>query len=232
MTNEKMIERIYEISSKLSAEDKATFDRYVNNENLTSVALKVLDTLPLLLAKLLIDCKNDLKCDVAKQNGSLSRLKAAEKVIKRAKLDRRELLHGAWEDPEGRQCFCDGFVAFRLYDHLPLDVLNSKLDPFDLNRVVVKNVGAKLALPDVATLKAFIKTEKARLRAEKKGNRVIYRFGDNLPSVDAEFLLEALEILPGCEAFASQEKPQLRAIYFKSNYGDGVVLPISLKEGS
>ena len=233
MTNETMIERIYEISGKLSAEDKCRFNTYVNDVDLTIGALEFnLDNLPLLLAKLLLDCENDLKYEVAKRNGSLSRLKAAEKFIKRAKSDIREVLHGAWEDAENRQCFCDGFSAYRLYDHLPIDPLNPNLEPVDLNRIVLRNTGAKLALPDISALKVFIKKEKARLRAEKKGSSVIYHFGENLPSVNAEFLLEALEILPGCEAFASREKPQLGAIYFKSNYGDGAVLPLRLKEGS
>lgn len=168
----------------------------------------------------------EIRREEAKNGGKLNRTKAAERVIKNAKTMMRECFFGAWNDSSGRQCICDSFQAYRLRDSLPLEPIPEKVAPFDIARVFVKNDGEPLNLPSLEALRAYIKTEKARLKAKKDKSGVIYDFGDGLPAMNAEYLLNALELLPGCTATASKEYPTTRAIYFESAAGDGIICPV------
>lgn len=171
----------------------------------------------------------EIRREEAKRSGTADRQKAAERVIKSAKSNNptREALHGAWIDKHGAQCICDGSQAYRLRDALPLESIPEKQTPLDLDRVISENLGEILKLPDLATLRAYIKTEKAKKKATKDKSGIIYDFGENLPAVNAEFLLNALELLQGCTtATASKERPTLRGIYLCSDSGDGVLLPV------
>ena len=127
------------------------------------------------------------------------------------------------------QNICDGFQAYRLREHLPLESIPEKLDPLDLEGIIAPsrdNCGAVLELPDVAELKAYIKTEKARKKAIEDNTAPTWDFGPELPLVNANFLLNALELLPGCTATAGKQRPALQAIYFKSEAGEGILLPV------
>lgn len=171
----------------------------------------------------------EIRRDEAKNGGKLNRTKAAERVIKNANSYQaaRECFHGAWTDAAGRQCICDGFQAYRLREPLPLEKIPENETPLDLNRIFTKNDGEPLALPDVGELRAYIKTEKAKQKAQKnKSCVVLWDFGEDLPAVNAEYLLSALEILPECTATASKQYPEIRAIYFESEAGDGVICPV------
>lgn len=171
----------------------------------------------------------EIRREEAKNGGKLNRTKAAERVIKNAKSYQaaRECFHGAWTDAAGRQCICDGFQAYRLREALPLEKIPEKESPLDLNRIFTKNDGETLALPDVGELRAYIKTEKARKKATKNDKTPpLWDFGEDLPAVNAEYLLTALEILPGCTATASKQSPATRSIYFESEAGNGIICPV------
>lgn len=172
------------------------------------------------------EAEAEIRHTAAKQSGNGNRQKAAERVIKSAKNAACEALHGAWFDSKGLQCICDGFQAYRLREALPLETIPEKEKPLDLSRVIAINSGAVLTLPTVPELKAHIKTEKARLKAQKDKNPPTWDFGAELPRVNAEYLLNALELLPDATATASRERPTLRAIYFESEHGDGILLPV------
>lgn len=190
------------------------------------------------VAELLNTLKEEAAAEIrkaaAKASGNGNRQKAAERVIKNAKKTQpfKEALHGAWINESGKQCICDSFRGFMLNEALPLETIPENLQAIDLKRVIdgaSKNEGAQLALPDVHTLKAYIKTEKARKKATKDKNAVIWDFGDGLPAVNAEFLLDTLEILPQAEAIGSRRRPLLDVIYFKSSNGCGVLCPVRVK---
>ena len=170
----------------------------------------------------------EIRREEAKNGGKLNRTKAAERVIKSAKASQpfRDCFHGFWKDSNGLQCICDSFQAYRLREALPLEPIPPKASTIDLSRIIEPNQGAPLALPDVGELRAYIKTEKARKKAAKDKTPPLYDFGDGLPAVNAEYLLNALELLPGCTATASHVRPLANTIYFKSEAGDGVICPV------
>lgn len=88
-------------------------------------------------------------------------------------------------------------------------------------------------VPSLGELRAFIKTEKARLKATKqKGVRLILMEGTEYEiHLDAQFLLDMLEALPGATVTASRQQTAKSALYFKAENGDGILLPLRpLKE--
>lgn len=176
------------------------------------------------------EAENEIRHAAAKASGNGNRQKAAERVIKNAITEQphAEKLHGAWIS-KGKQCICDGFRVFRLPDALPLPEIPQNVKTMDADGIVNParlNEGAMLDVPDAATLRAYIKEEKARKKAIRDRSGILWDFGDGLPAVNAQYLLDALEILPGAVFFPSTRRPLLDAIYISSAYGDGVLLPV------
>lgn len=176
------------------------------------------------------DAKKEIRRAAAKASGNANRQKAAERVIKNAIASNpgREALHGFWIKNE-KQYICDGFRILRLNNALPLPTISEKLQPIDADRILTPakdNAGAVLELPDVGELRAYIKTEKARKKAISDKSAIFYDFSDDLPRVNAVYLLDMLEILPGCTATASSRGALVNPIYFESEHGDGVLCPV------
>lgn len=183
-----------------------------------------------ILAMLRDEAEEEIRHATAKQSGNGNRQKAAERVIKNAKASQpfRECFHGAWTE-NGAQHLCDGFRAYILSEPLPLPTIPEDVQKLDIKRLVDSargNNGPALNLPDVAELRAYIKTEKARKKAIKDKTAPVYDFGDGLPLVNAQFLLDTLELLPGCTATISSRAPLVTSIYFESVHGCGILCPI------
>ena len=227
MTNEKMLERCLILAQGLNEDDRNTYDFAARTKTFTDL----LGVGPM-LAHLIHDLKDDLAAEEMKKAGRGSALTAAKRIIKRAKQinPAKEAYHGAWME-NGMQCICTGCHAIRL--RTPLDGLedtNGK-EHLDLGKTIAEALYATdsaLPLPSVAELKAHIKTEKARLKAEnKKANHITYDFGPDLPWVNAEYLLDLMEVLPGCTATIKSRGAKRNPLAFRSDAGDGILLPIS-----
>ena len=172
----------------------------------------------------------EIRREEAKRSGTADRQKAAERVIKSAIANNpfKEAFKGAWTECE-TQYICDGFRAYALSEALPLQTIPEDVQKIDIKRVIDGargNNGATLNLPELGTLRAYIKEEKARKKAIKDKTAPMYDFGDGLPLVDAQFLLDTLELLPGCTATISNRKPLISAIYFESSHGCGILCPV------
>ena len=83
-----------------------------------------------------------------------------------------------------------------------------------------------LDMPELAEVKAYVKAEKARRKGEgiKNAGPVCWDFGEGLPYVDARYLIDALELLPGCTCRISEKRPVLGGLYLESPAGDGLVM--------
>lgn len=172
----------------------------------------------------------EIRREEAKRSGNGSRQKAAERVIKNAvKLNpEREALHGAWIEKD-KQCICDGVRLFRFSEPLPLPEMPEKEKPIDAARIVdpaADNAGATLEAPAAADLRVYIKTEKAQKKASRDRSAALYDFGEGLPAVNAQYLLDVLEMFPDAVLTASARRPLFNAIYIRSEHGDGVILPV------
>lgn len=179
-----------------------------------------------LLRKLMGGLQDDIYKAERKSKGELSALKAAQRILKTASYDVREELKFPWTDEQGRQILCDGYRLARLNEPLPLPERPEGLEC--INHLAIleparNGRGQRLEAPDVKELRAHIKMVKPTL---PKGGVAKWDFGDGLPMVDAQYLLELLALLPGAALYCTGENPLISPIYFESESGDGVLLPV------
>lgn len=231
MKNEKMLERVHELAATLEKEDRERFDYYRKNPDV--LAGPYAYGAPAILAGLIRDLERDINADACRAAGKLDALKAAGRVIKSAAATKKEALQGAWMAGD-RQYMCDGYRAFRLVEPLPgLPSIPDGLEPFDVDKCIdpARDFSQRLELPTLAAVKAHIKTETARMKAKgiKKMTGVVWDFGEGLPMVNAQYLVDALEILPGCTCRISSHRPELGGLYLESAAGDGLLMAVNKK---
>ena len=199
MTTEKTIERLYTIKENF------------NNENGM-----------ILLNDLILNLRDNLRTKEAKKNGKTNALSAAKRILKTALKTPRPALHKAFYN-NGMQCVCDGFRGAQLKNALPLEELPADMETINFARFLddaKKNNDIILELPELSALKAYIKLEKFKNKVAKTKDIIYYDFGSGLPFVNAEFLADQLEILPGCKAYAKNNGFN---IYFESDDGRGML---------
>ena len=102
-----------------------------------------------------------------------------------------------------------------VYDTIP-ELLNSDGATVTLN------------LPTAAEVRAKIASDRAKYKAESHpaGDTIstCFSWGDGLPMVNALYLLDILEALPGCTAACRPS--ELSIVYFHSPDGDALIMPI------
>lgn len=142
---------------------------------------------------------------------------AFKRIIKR-NADIRKNLAGVWKDADGRFCVCDGYLAVRLKK--PVDGFES-VPGMDMEKVFPNDSyfsdPVELALPTPGELKIN--------RKKLTSGKSVYDFGDDLPMVDAAFLKDVMDCLPGAKAITENHATH-KMIYFTSENGDAILLPI------
>lgn len=182
---------------------------------------------PLLTAPIIETLRENLRKDIrlesAKVSGKLDRVKALDKIIKTIPEFRREQMAGTFENA-GFWCVCDGVRGVALAEKPDL--------PEVAGMDLLKCFGSynfSMALPEISELKAHIKIEKAAHKGEK-GYTVKYDFGEGLPMVNAEFLLDMMQIFPKVERveISKEYRPEISPLYFfDETAGEkGILLPM------
>ena len=215
MTPEKIINSAYEIARNAHPEH---FDTFKANWRIF-YGPHMADALPVLYncASLI----NDALEEMDKKSGKPSKLTAAKHIANNCA---RENFRGVWTDDQGRSCLCDGFRAVRVSDSfasIPVVPAWPELPrvfsgPEKYTRV--------LDLPTVTAVKKSAAEQRA---AEGRTCRPAFDFGDELPLVSSDYLLDMLALLPGCTAYIADSSADLSPIYFKSESGDGILLPVN-----
>ena len=175
----------------------------------------------------------DMIIEKAKKSGTKSIVTAANRIIKNAESLKKPLLAGMFtnqtRDGSTLYCVCDSFVAIRFNEKPLLPEIDSKYhgQEMQLKQIVKPMDGSKeIALPDISELKVYIKTHKIK---EKNNPKKVadYLLDEELNLwVNPQYLLNAMECLPDCKAYAADRISQ---IYFKAENGDGVVMPVNHK---
>lgn len=186
------------------------------------------------LQNLITEVEGEIRDECSREAGKSSVAKAAQRILKNAQAcqSARPCFHKAYRS-KNTLSLCDGFRAVRFnLDTAPtLDEHPENYDYIDVDRIIdgAKDNSVQVLLTrDIVELRAYIKTEKARLKAKKeKRVKLIVTDGYGLEiHLDAEYLLDMLEALPGATVTASRQKTQTSALYFKAENGDGVLLPL------
>ena len=197
------------------------------------------------LHKLADSIKAEISLDAAKLGGHLDATKAALRVLKNAANYSRESIKYQWTDKNGRQCFMDGFRAYRLKEALDLPPRPDNAgESVDLDNILKGTMfsAEPLTLPSIGELKATIQTQRAEYRATNKGPmrkpfEPLWRFGDGLPVVNADYLIDTIAIM-GEDAdvrysLTKDGKPNcVGMVHFTSNAGEAFLLPIRMASSS
>ena len=177
--------------------------------------------------------ESDMLIEQSKKSGTKSIVTAANRIIKNAELRNKPLLAGMFtnqtRDGSTLYCVCDSYVAIRFNEKQLLPEIDEKYhgQEMQLEQIVKPMDGSKeIALPDISELKVYIKTHKIK---EKNNDKKVadYLLNEELNLwVNPQYLLNAMECLPDCKAYAAN---RISPIYFKSENGDGVVMPVNHK---
>lgn len=145
---------------------------------------------------------------------------AFKRIIKRC--ENRANLKGVWTDSEGRSCVCDGYLSIRLKK--PMEGFES-VPGVDLDKVFPNSTyftdPVDVEIPTPGELK---------IRKRKLTNgKAVYDFGKDLPMVDAGFLKDVMDCLPDAKA-VTERNSTTRLIYFTSDKGDAILLPVRKRD--
>ena len=175
----------------------------------------------------------DMLIEQSKKSGTKSIVTAANRIIKNAESLKKPLLEGMFtnqtRDGSTLYCVCDSYVAIRFNEKPLLPEIDEKYhgQEMQLEQIGKPMDGSKeIALPDISELKVYIKTHKIK---EKNNPKKVadYLLDEELNLwVNPQYLLNAMECLPDCKAYAAN---RISPIYFKSENGDGVVMPVNHK---
>lgn len=215
MTPEKIINTAYDIARNAHPEH---FDNFKDNWRIYHSSTMA-DVLPVLYncASLI----NDALEEMDKNSSKPSKLTAAKHIANNCT---RESFRGVWTDAQGRSCLCDGFRAVRVSDSFAsIPVVPAWAE---LPRVFSEpeNYSRVLELPTVTAVKKSAAEQRA---AEGRTCIPAFDFGDELPKVSCDYLLDMLALLPGCTAYIADCNCDISPIYFKAENGDGVLLPVN-----
>ena len=210
-------EKLYEIIKSWSAR--------IHDEGFLMMENEMLDVLKSL--------ESDMLIEQSKKSGTKSIVTAANRIIKNDESRNKPMLEGMFtnqtRDGSTLYCVCDSYVAIRFNEKPLLPEIDEKYhgQEMQLEQIVKPMDGSKeIALPDISELKVYIKTHKIK---EKNNPKKVadYLLNEELNLwVNPQYLLNAMECLPDCKAYAAN---RISPIYFKSENGDGVVMPVNHK---
>lgn len=180
---------------------------------------------------------NEMRTEIydyeVKHSGKGKILSFAKKVLKRAQRLPNKTFHYA-RKVEDYTYFCDGAMLIRTHQELKSleapEEFQGIIGDFDFKGHIVKlsfDTGKKLTLPDLCKLKTLYKLEKVKFKSEEHsrgdGFKFFYNFGDALPAVDGEKLIELMDAIPDIELY-SNKYGILCNLYGKSANGSEEVL--------
>ena len=233
MTPEKLLENLYAIAYSLPEQERRFFcalepaiDPNTHGE------INAGHQLALLVRAIRTDMAQQYKRDDKRRTSAaaLRRLYTAS-VSKQGGI--RSHFAGAFLDEQGRQYITDGFTLLRL--NTPSTALQWAPPPndphvYDTMPELLNSDGATVALnlPTAAEVRAKIASDKAKFKASSRPKyenfSTCFSWGFGLPMVNALYLLNILEALPGCTAACRPD--ELSCVYFHSPEGDALIMPI------
>ena len=168
-------------------------------------------------AEMLLSCREKLSAKTT----PTSALNACKRIIRSSN---RKDMQGVFSE-DGFSCVCDGYRLVRLKADLP-SLPHVKTD-FKASKALPKEAGREIKLPTIPELKSWIAERKAKIPGpwKPRENAYILTDGDFRMGVNPQYLLDMLQIFPVSTArYTTAVSP----LYFSSENGDGVLLPVRL----
>lgn len=153
-------------------------------------------------------------------------MKLLENLMKSC--DARPAIMHPWIDEENRQCICDGYVAFRFTDHLPLhERPQDAPQPIDLGKIFPADMSDAMAfpLPAIADVKSFRKNIAAMNKASGKRNVALVKFTDGAKAFwfDAKYIEIVMTCLPDASEIFIHDN--LKPAQVNASNGQAIILP-------
>ena len=216
MKAEKCMEMLNYVIAAMTTEEKQDVQSYMNGigkkchaENYDTV---ITNTVPFAVAEMMrvltIECakEND------KSNGKSKQAAVIKSVFRQINGQIRPIVSYI---VNGKQVVCDGYRVFEfneICNSVPIgtDEETKKENPEKYIGYIdeaIKHKNIELPIPERGKLAAYIKAEKARLKANRikkiSFKDIKYNFGAGLPMVSAEFLLDAIDGIPDGKLYAT-----------------------------
>lgn len=175
------------------------------------------------LGQVMVALRERIAEESARGAGQTSILRAMKRIIGETNND---AFAGAWIGKNGKQYVCSGYHGVAVDHHFDLPLCPGSEGVERSMRGEPDSTWLEYPMPSIATLRAHIKLSRAEWVADGKPDRFrpVWDFGDGNHYVNAQYLLDVLECLPGAVAYA---KPGMyNPIYFHNKSGVGVLLPI------
>lgn len=216
MTNEKMLEKLYEVKQRLTEEQKSGCE-FVTNTGLDFNSIdknSIFDGNAGVYVQMLINnLKAEIKEETFKKNGgNKDVLKYAKSMLKNCKkiIPEKQIYHYPnYQTYNGidYQIICNGFLFIALENQVTLEEKpeNVRGDFLKIEKVYSGNASEEIELPDIKDLDAYIKCRKAENKTKGKNadKKILVDLDVNLNCLfNAVFLQTAMHCLGGdCKMF-------------------------------
>ena len=215
MKPEKALEMVSNIIG-LSPEKKLILDVIEHNEKFSKPELQWQ-----FISNLYLELKDEITRTEAKATGNAKRLQAAKRILKKGGESRTAFEFAYIKD--GKQYFTDGFRLAVLKNHLPLPPVPKDEMYFDVSafdRMINIDNYKIIDTPDINKLQAYIKIQKAN-----GIKHIVYSFGEDFTTVNANYLLDMITIIPNAKIRYTGRKS---ALILVSDNGDvGLLMPVN-----
>ena len=233
MKAEKILSLIENAISRADEESKKLFDFCITKllpETGRGLDTEIVGEKPetFALAVIYIEAKAEYNNDLAKSAGKLDTKKAAERMI--TELRRGRLQAGKIKTPDGKYIYCSGYHGIRITDAFDVPEWQG-VPPEGIIKcfnTYAQNNGERLTPPSIAELKNIIRQAKEENKGKSKYAKkpARYDFGEGMPMVDAQRLLDILQALGEVTITAAAGNPMVSGLYLNSNIGDAILMPI------
>ena len=180
-----------------------------------------------LFEELARELREQLRTEIARNAGNGNATKTLRAFLKAQKNDARESLRYPWIDDQGRECYCDGYRAFRMNNPLRLvECPKNAGKTIDLGRIYPDSLTGwkELTMPTIAEIKEHIALQRAN---GVQRRAVLWRFGPNRPTVSAVYLLDAAMVFPDADRIFWNTI--VTPLVIGGRDGDGLILPVRVK---
>lgn len=243
MQNEKIIEIITAALKDIDGSTAARYNAYKAAPDAVKIGAKSahkqsISTLIAALARIEYYTRKDMESPEPKKperKSATVRVKSYAKMLEKVCKYAEKIRPGSplskdARDDAGRQIVCDGYRLYRITEPVELapeyDGAGADSPAIRLaNNIKISDYTRELPVPTAADLKIIIADQKAKNKERKCKEPALYDFGDGLPAVNADYLLDVINLY-GESVKLTAGVNNYTTIYIHGEIGDGLICPV------